>query len=233
MTPATNKVIVRPSPDFEAYKFGMQVVGEGEAHRRHCLIGEVVAVGERRWDADANYVQHWGSESLLDAGHTYDLRAVSLTADVPFEVKVGDKVMYRYVHRLEHGTLKEAPMGGNILMPYESLYARLAGDTLIPLNGYVFLGVTEGDKEVAGVKVGRVERRLGTGIVVAEGCLVSEYLDYPGERDEVKCGIGSVVLYRPNAAVKLELEEFSQFAWGGLPLYAIHRRWFVGINRKP
>ena len=232
MTPQTNRVVVRALPDFESYNFGLQVMGEDEPHRRHCLIGEVVAVGERRYDAMANYVQHWGNESLADASMTYDLRKVSLTLDVPFEVKVGDRVMYRYVHRLEHGTLKEEPVDGNLLMPYESLYARLDGEHLYPLNGYVFLGVTEGDQVVAGMKVGRTERHLGTGIVVAEGSLVNDYLDYPGERDEVKCGLGSTVLYRPNAAVKLELEEFSKYSWGGLPLYAIHRRWFVGINRK-
>lgn len=153
-----------------------------------------------------------------------EMAIASQEVDVPLEVKVGDRVMFRHIHLLvdeEHNDFVEIDGVNYLLIPYSSLIARV--DDLYPLNGYVFIEMPGIDDYLRG----RV-KSLSKGIVRASGCIGKHYKFYPDYVDG-PIPVGSEVAFLFNQAITLEnslhVTTNSEF-----PLVRIHRPEILAIK---
>jgi hypothetical protein len=218
-----NYVIVRIDDDFEFYDFGMAVADMVDGHRSLSNTGTIIDIGEMHYEDSLHFDQEM-PVGFLGHRQNYDLVGSSLLVDTPCEVKIGDKVLFKYTNRIENpneplGLSKEIPIH------YDDLYLKFTDDGFYPLNGLVILEMCEDEPEFFAESRGEDFFR---GKVVAEGCLVERYLDYPECRDFGKIGIGKEVVMKKHMAAKIEVGEHRLFK-NKYTLRRIHRKSILSI----
>jgi co-chaperonin GroES (HSP10) len=172
MKAGINYVLIRPDDDNDTMA-GMKVYGEFDQHRSWSVFGEVVAVPERLFFMPMDGLNGYPASFLADN---------SLEWETEMELKVGDRVLYRYnIHMDDEGRY-----GGLLMIRYDMIYAKL--DPFQPINGWVFLS---GDRVVA---MGKPNKR---------------YLYYP-ERTAGITKVGDRVMYGNGRGVRVEVDEFNQ-----------------------
>lgn len=220
MIPSPGQVIIRPHPHNTSTK---TVVVDDEFSPEHnfSVTGEVVAVSGPAdfFVYDGNYQDydaHEARENRLRAGASREF-------DVPVEIKAGDIVVFPYFYHLKDDLAQEEQIGdGNLLIPYESLMARIDGSRIYPLNGMV--AGTEVPKDVGMAKL-RKAPVSNIYRIVAEGCRVKRYSGY-GYPDRKEKMTGKVVSVFPNSAVAPEVDMHKIL--NDNKLYFFHRRNILG-----
>lgn len=209
-------VMVKPNPDVTSVAgIGLSVFAD--VHHYKNLVGTVEKVGMKGFfhgreidemEETSKYVDSVSQRASL-------LSSVSMKYETPVELKEGDTVIFDWKYALE----------GSTLMRYDDIYAKITKDGLHPLNGFLLIEVL--DAEEGGIKGLKVGEDMTSGIVVAQGCLVSGYLYHPGKDIDMGELKGRKVFFKKNAAVRLEDDIVNEFG-GSRPLYRIHRNKIAG-----
>jgi hypothetical protein len=161
------------------------------------------------------------SESNMD-----DLRqlyALSLPADAPVGVRTGDEVLFNYMTTMVHdlGMNEDSFYGDLVIVPYSYLIARIEGEDMVPLGGLVLLRMETKEDTVGWMRNRRREMiEHGSGIVVAQGSRVLQYLDTQDEDPDV-CLVGKRVFFNRHNAVRIEYDLVAKVKQNGLPLYSV------------
>ena len=166
-------MLIRPEADNEVLA-GLLVSGDFDRERQWSVYGRVIAVPERLWFA-----------SHMDNDVTYNqfVSDNSLEFDSEMELKVGDRVLFRYNVRMDDDCVFEDEEGLILMVRYDMIYMK---DDLHPVNGWIFVSGND---------------------VVASGVPHKGYLHYP-EREDFDVKVGDEVRYAPRRAVKMEAPEF-------------------------
>lgn len=209
-----NYVLVLPDADVDADSTGMQHFDVSERHLNKAVSGTIIACCTDLYFCD-------------DVDGTPEQHQESLEWDVPLEVKVGDRVLFRYLAAIDEEG--QTPFG--YLVRYDSLYARVDPGGLYPLNGFLLLKVDRDDRSVAGLEghPSYYGAAQVMGSVMAEGALVRAYQLDAWHPDVHFDYLNKIVLYKKNRAVRLEVDERAQHGVGGYSLYRIHRRYVCAI----
>lgn len=198
-----------------------------------------------------------------DQEYIADLRNKSVSYDVPMEIQVGHRVYFEYRTRLDaykEGRYIDNEQGNFILIPYDSLilvfnpttdFADVKVTDVYPLNGFLLIKPLEyatekGSDGIVGVKTeldmfmpvtGKekfVKRgNCWFGNILAAGCGVKHYADFPDRGGEVSIKEmgrpGQKVAYDGRQQKRLEVEHHRVIFKKHI-LYRIHRKdiisWF-------
>lgn len=187
-----------------------------------------------------------------------DLRRESMTYDVPIEITPGLRVYFEYRTRLDaykEGRWFENEDGNYILVPYDLLVMAFQPRTdfndvkvtdVYPLNGFVLVKPLEYATETNadGIKGVKTENDLFLpaqpeakyvkqgnawyGTILAVGCGVKSYLDYPGRsdgeaRDTPLVRPGNKIIFDGRLKKRLEVEHH-RVIFKKHTLYRIHRK---------
>lgn len=214
-------MIVRPfgSNENDAVA-GLVIMEYAEPHLIKSCIGVVESVGEL-WCGAAELRTIENSQGFGESLRAQRINELSLESDVPCEVKPGDVVMFKYLANID----EDANIEASLLMRYDRLLARIDGPRqLYPLNGFVILEMSDETLVAGGLHMG-TQREQGWGKVVSEGCLVENYLYFPGWSDKGSPSlVGKEVCFRSEMAVRMEHDAY-RLLFGDLqyPYYYIQR----------
>lgn len=202
-----NYVLIHPDPDIETDRSGLKHHMFADAHLGKAVTGTVVAVCDTL---------------MFYAGDDYERQQESIEFDTDIEVMAGDRVLYRYMATID----EEKQVDGMYLIRYDELYARIMGKLLYPLNGYIFVDPIDDQTTVAGIQAGHRELLASQtmGRVAAVGRPLRGYLNDPSMKDDAMPPVGSMAVYGKNKSVRIEVDEFSQYAGQNWSLYRIHNR---------
>jgi len=118
-----NKVVIMPDEDQKA--LAGTVIEWGI--ERVAVTGTVVAVPDF-----LHFSKKKGSGGEYESRMNSSMNCESLEYDTDMELKVGDKVMFRF-----HSQVRDrCPYG--LLVGYDQVYAKVVGDKIIPVNGRIF-----------------------------------------------------------------------------------------------
>lgn len=168
-------MLIRPEADNETLS-GLLIAGDWDRERQWSVFGRVVAVPERLY-----FSRHIDNDTVYNQFVSDN----SLEWDAKMELKVGDRVMFRYNVRMDEDCVYEDEEGMLLMVRYDMIYT-ITGDDIRPVNGWVFVRDNE---------------------VVSVGEPHGGYLHYP-EREDFNVKIGDKVRYAPKRAVRMEAEEF-------------------------
>ena len=174
-----------PGPD--GTKVQLKIVDNtqmGENTKNIAITGTVLKTPER--------LVYNGDIKLQDKGKTIagdefeSIMRSSLAHDTQLNVSAGDKVIYDYkvgVDGEAEGRLfKDEKIGYVMLIRYEMLYAKVVGEDLIPLNGWVFFlrdqKPVEEERESGLVVIHKTDKyESNVATVVVSGKMNKGYLD--------------------------------------------------------
>lgn len=203
-------VLLRPLGDMQQSDTFKVFDTETPEYRQH-LIGEVVSITDRLvyHGYDTQYMTHGGS---VQRDRRVSLVEKSLQWNTRIEVKVGDRVYFRFVHLLNSRDDKDAwiEIDGEkyLMLRYDELLARIDGNELYPLNGYVL--VEPSIKEPPAYLT--TKKRTNTeGVIVAIGKRNKHYIERPNIVSLTDLKVGDRVYYSKYAAIRLETEGLRQF----------------------
>jgi hypothetical protein len=169
MIAGINYVLIEPDPD-NTDLHGVRMSGEFDQERMWSVYGTVKALPSKLWfhPLTGNLeIDRWITDK-------------SLEWETDMELKIGDRVIFRYNAWMDEEGLSTSGM----MVKYDAIYAKL--DPVTPLNGYVFV-----DDE---------------GNVKYKGGLNKRYLHYP-EREDGEIG---TKIYPVRRSVRMEADEFAK-----------------------
>ena len=207
---ADNYVLVRPDPHYD--KDG-KISMDFNPERHFSVTGEVLDVGRRlRFDKPSK------SQSWAGSMRNAQRNNRSVEYDVPMELNIGDRVIFRYNVHLGDSHESERLDNGLIVMRYDVIYAKILPDGLYPLNDLLLI---ELEKEV---HYDVTEHRVNAGIVKFAGKPAKSYLrsDKSGSK---RINVGDRVLFEKGRAVGMEWEYHAQYG-----LHRIRRKDIIGID---
>ena len=204
----TNYVMIKPDRPIESDKTGLARHDFVDSHMQLAVSGTIKAVCDDLWFYN---------------GEEPDLVQESLEFETEIEVKPGDRVLFRYLATID----KDYQLDGYYLVRYDDLFCRIDGKRLVPVNGYLFVGVGADKRTVGGINANPayIAASQTIGRVLAAGTPLTCYRDYPGEFDtDFSSVVGKKVVYKKNTAVRLEVDDFAQFSTGPFSIYRLHWR---------
>lgn len=218
--PHAGHVLVRPHKNNTDTKT-VSVSDDFRPQFNFSVTGEVVSVLEQ---GDFFCEQTYPEDDVITAIEKSQRRAMSITFDVPIEIKVGDMVVFPYFYHIKSVTASEEhAVDGCFLIPYQELIARVDADKVYPLGGRV-IGL-ELQPEVGIVKLRRP--RIGQQFeIISEGCRVRRYADYGYPDKRMGKLVGKKVSVFPGMAVAPEADLHKKL--GDRKLYFFHRRDILG-----
>lgn len=219
-----NYVLIRPDGHHTAGAgHGMALPDFVSPQHNFAVTGTVVSAPRKLnyFGREIRRIKRMAVRSVWDERLLRDWMVGTVNFDVPVEIKGGDVVMFPYIHRLDDKTFDEERHGDMLLLPYDTLTARVDGDVLYPLNGNVL-----GRKIVPEQGFYKGKRLFWDNVceVVAEGCMVMDYGDW-GLSDMEKV-TGKRVVVMQNMAVSIERPH--QLRAAKEQLYCFHRRHILG-----
>ena len=206
------------SPDEDNHTVGGLMLDTDERRYHHLAVsGTVIAVPDKLiyHGREADTIRRKGRirsrRDQIKLGH-YNQYGTAF--DVPVEIRLGDKVMYK------HLAVEGAPVKGvNVPIPYEMLILKFGGE-IYPLNGHVLVEPFE--KEV----FGEPKELKGYGTVAHLGCKVKHYRDYPSCKDG-DVSVGDFIMFHKSYTVPVEIELHRKL---DKRYFYIHRRNILAIG---
>lgn len=215
-----NYVLVKVDHDHETYhnsqtgeNTGIDVAPWGINQATHLAVtGTVVTIPEKLnyRGKKINELKANKDRSPDDQKEVSRLRNASVAYDVDIELKVGWKVMFEYLTKIncfKEGRAIENADGKFILIPYDQLilifkpttdFDNVGVGDVYPLNGFLLIKPLEyaTEKDAAGIKGMKTEMdifipqqqdakyvrqdNLWYANILAAGCYVRDYIDFPG-----------------------------------------------------
>lgn len=169
LKPGLGRVMIKPDGDISELFGGFKVNNFVERYNSQAISGVVVSI--------ADDIPYYGRHSELRRSGGYselqrDIQEeISLTVDVPVEIKVGDRVLFNYLFNVEDRRDPWIVVDSMFVIPYSQLWAKEGKNGLIPLNGWVF--VVECDDEPSFIAAKK--RRGQCWQVVLEGTTCAHY----------------------------------------------------------
>lgn len=126
----------------------MQETNDNIAHS-WATTAKVYAVPKKLQYNGAEIKRMYGNVNAFDKSEVEKFQRLndqSVEFGVPMEVEVGDDIMFIYNEHIvarENGRVIDTPLGEMYLIKYDTIEAKKDGDTLYPLNGYVFFELDE------------------------------------------------------------------------------------------
>ena len=226
-----NYVAILPDTSFQSIG-DIEVVDVFNPHLNYRVTGKVVACCDK--------LQYNGYEKLtVPTDNEYDLayhrELVSHSTEwhTDLEVEIGDTVYFRLVNLLEPSDPKYSDqtiiIDGevSILMPYIDLIAKVEGDRLHPLNGYILVEPIIHDNNIGIFEVPE-KRSVTEGVVKFVGKPNAHYILYPEASDMLNVQVGNKVAYPKTSPVRIETESYKQFG-KFTALDRLQRRHLLGI----
>lgn len=222
LTGRSNFVIIRPDEDNHTVN-GIMLDTDERKYFHASVSGTVVAVPEKLiyYGRQAHKIRRKGRirsrTDQIKLGH-YNQYGTSF--DVPVEVKVGDKVMFK--HMSIHGSDFS---GENIPVLYDMLILKYDDETVYPLNGYILVEPVRMDY------MGEEVEMKGYGTVAHVGCKVAHYKDYPKCKDG-DVNVGDFIMFHRTYSIQVETELHQKL---DKRYFYLHRRnvLAVGDNNLP
>lgn len=218
-----NYVLVLPDKNHVAGTHGMDMPDFVSPQHNFAVTGTVVSAPKRLnyFGRQIKAIKRKMVRDVWDERLLRDWMAGTVNFDVPVEIKAGDTVIFPYIHRLDDKTFDEERHGEFLLLPYDTLTARVDGGELYPLNGNVL-----GRKIVPEQGLFKGRRVFWDSVceVVAEGCMVRGYCDW-GLADKESV-FGRKVIVMQNMAVSIERPHHLRAAKE--ELFMFHRRHILG-----
>ena len=145
------------------------------------------------------------------------------------EVELGDTVVFSYTTTIEKENLFIFEGENYYLVRYDRIYARLRGDDVFPLNGYVFVQLDDDDGMLGDIKRPAYHPKVpGIGTVTHVG---SRAKHLQGRNDpELKVNPGDRVVFKRNLSDSFEVDFYNHI--GDEPLTRIHRRDIIFLNNE-
>lgn len=213
-TPGIGRVVVIPDGDISD-SLGVRVNNFVEPYNSKAVSGVISHIA-----ADFPYLGR-NADIRRHGGKVQDTREmeeeIGLKADVPCEVKVGDRVLFNYMFNIDDDRDEWTVVDGKYVMPYLALWARVDGDKLYPLNGQVLVFPIE--KSALAVK----ERRAGLYEVVAEGATARHYSDGWPPDEGWPSLLGRKVIIDPTYPIAIESRLMAQWNVGRERIHIVNR----------
>jgi co-chaperonin GroES (HSP10) len=192
----SNFVIIEPDEDNYSVN-GLMIDTDERKYYHASVSGTVVAVPEKLiyYGREAQDIRHKGRirsrTDQIKLGH-YNQYGTSF--DVPVEVKVGDKVMFKHM-----SIAGSDFMGTKIPVLYDMLILRYSDNEVYPLNGYILVEPIE--REI----IGETVEMKGYGTIAHLGCKVGHYKDYPRFKDG-DVNVGDFIMFHRSYSIQVETE---------------------------
>lgn len=201
-------------------------------HLNYRLTGKVVATCD-----SLNYGGYEKMSIPLDNEHDLFLHRqiveYSMEWDTDLDVKIGDTVYFRLVNLLDPSDPQNADsvimIDGqrSVLMNYGDLIAKVEGEKLHPLNGYILI-----EPLIISQNIGIFElpnKRANTeGVVKFIGKPNKHYLLHNDVCDMLDVKVGDHIVYPKTAAVRIETESYRQYG-DFTALDRLQRRHILGV----
>lgn len=195
-------------------------------------IGEVFQVPDKTEYHGAEIQKMYGNiYDSLEEEKYYRLCKSTMKVASPMELKIGDEAMFFYNSHItarEEGRCIDTDIGEMYLIKYDELEAKVVGDTLYPLNGYIFFEEIEenkkfGDIEIISNKEMYDRKSLQKGKVIAIGSTIGGterevYIQDPTAGIEV----GTTIYFKGYDASEVEADNHFIY-FGGRKVFKIRR----------
>ena len=172
-------------------------------------------------------------DNEFDLARHRELVEDSMEWHTDLEVQTGDTVYFRLLHLLESSDPKfydsTVIIDGQaaLLIPYGDLIAKVKGNELYPLNGFILVEPIIENNNIGMFEIPS-KRSVTEGVVRFVGKPNKHYLLYPEMSDMLDVKVGDRVAYPKTAPVRIEPEAYKQFGVN-TALDRIQRRQLLGI----